>query len=323
MIAKEEQRYQNILSMANMGAELILHTKNGELLKNKDRISDNVSEYKVWGNALLYTLEAGELIIYSEGKSQRFQGNFFLSHFWGEEERFIVLKEEDDGDVYYECNRNFEMSRMSVNDAFVKQFYKNYYITQEGDILSCYTLAGVSLWRHSINSLLGGEKSIIMSDLIPFKDRLFFYLNDYTRNESKTFCLKIDTGEILQASDHMKGWLTLNGERLFATDKKRVLILDANTLAVQSVDIAEQLSDLPDHLGMSYNKFSIANDLLFYTGERTSNVGVIDILNKRAIWKKQLNVDGSVIRQLLAYDNKFCVLDARDNFYSFEYDLTK
>lgn len=323
MIAKEKQGYQNILSIANMGTELILHTKNGELLKNKDKISDSVSEYRVWGNALLYALEAGELIIYSEGKSQRFQGNFFLSHFWGDEERFIVLKEEDDGDVYYECNRNFEMRRMSVNNSFVKQFYENYYITQEGDILCCYTLDGTSLWKHSINSLLGGEKSVIMSNLIPFKDRLFFYLNDYTLNVSKTFCLKIKSGEILEATDHMKGWLTLNGERLFATDKKRVLILDANTFGVQSVDIAAQLSDLPDHLGLSYSKFTIVNDLLFYTGERTPNVGIIDILNKKALWKKQFDVDGSVIRQLLVYDNKFCVLDARDNFYSFEYDLTE
>jgi hypothetical protein len=306
-----------------MEIDIILHTKRGELLKNRDKISDGVSEYRVWGNALLYTLEAGELIVYSEGKSQHFQGNFFLSHFWGEEERFIVLKEESDGDVYYECNRNFEMRRISVNNSFVKQFYKNYYISQEGDVLCCYTLDGTSLWKHNINSLLGGKKSVIMSNLVSFKDRLFFYLNDYTLNVSKTFCLKMETGEILDATNDMKGWLTLNGERLLATDKKRILILDANTFEIQSIDIAEQLLDLPDHLGMSYNKFSIANDLLFYTGERTPNIGVIDILNKRAIWKKQLNMDGSVIRQLLVYDNKFCVIDAGDNLYSFEYDLTE
>ena len=312
------QRLQNIASIGLIGEDLILHTKSGELLKNENKIGDSVSEYRVWGNALLYTLEAGELIVYSEGKSRHFQGNFFLSHFWGEEERFIVLKEESDGDVYYECNRNFEMRRISVNNSFVKQFYKNYYISQEGDVLCCYTLDGTSLWKHNINSLLGGEKSVIMSNLVSFKDRLFFYLNDYTLNVSKTFCLKMETGEILDATNDMKGWLTLNGERLLATDKKRILILDANTFEVQSIDMAEQLLDLPDYLGMSYNKFSVVNNLLFYTGERTPNVGVIDISSKKAIWKKQFDA-GDVIRQLLVYDTKVCVIDARDNFYSFEY----
>jgi hypothetical protein len=317
------QHLQNIASIGLIGEDLILHTKSGQLLKNENKIGDSVSEYRVWGDVVLYTHEAGGLMIYSESTSQHIHGNFFLSHFWGEEERFVVLREENDEDVYYECNRNFEMRRISLNNSFVKQFYKNYYISQEGDVLCCYTLDGTSSWKHNINSLLGGEKSVIMSNLVSFKDRLFFYLNDYTFNASKTFCLKIETGEILEATDQMKGWLTLNGERLFATDKKRVLILDANTFSVQSIDIAEQLSDLPDHLGMSYNKFSVVNDLLFYTGERAPNVGVIDISNRKALWKKQFDVAGTVIRQLLVYNNKICVLDARDNLYSFEYDLTE
>jgi hypothetical protein len=311
------QHLQNITSIGLIREDLILHTKSGELLKNGNKIGDGVSEYRVWGNVVLYTPEAGGLMIYGESISQHIHGNFFLSHFWGEEERFVVLREENDEDVYYECNLNFAMNRMSLNNSFVKIFHKNYYISLEGDDLCCYILDGTSLWQHNINSLLGGKNCVVMSDLVPFADRLFFYLNDYTLNVSKTFCLKMESGEILNVTDDMKGWLTLNGERLLATDKKRILILDANTFEVQSIDMAEQLSDLPDHLGMSYNKFSVVNNLLFYTGERTPNVGGIDISSKKTIWKKQFDA-GDVIRQLLVYDTKVWVIDARDNFYSFE-----
>jgi hypothetical protein len=320
MIITEEQRHQNILSMDSMGGDLILHTKNGELLMGGDKINERVSGYRVWGNALLYTLEAGELIIYSEGQSQSIRGNFFLSHFWGEEERFIVLKEEQDEDVYYECSRDFKMHRLNVKNPFVKQFYKSYYFSLEGDALCCYALNGQSLWQHSINSLLGGKDGTVMSDLVPFKDQLFFYLNDYALNVSKTFCLRITTGEILIVAEEMKGWLMLSGEKLFATNKKRILIMDTNSFTVESLDIANQLSGLPDHLGMSYNKFFVVNDLLFFAGERTSNVGVVDLRKREVLWTKHLDVtENTIVKQILVYGNKFCVLDARDNFYSFEY----
>jgi outer membrane protein assembly factor BamB len=311
-----QQRLSNIQSIDLMGKDLILHTKSGELLKNGDKINEAVSGYRVWGNTLLYTLDAGGLIIYSEGKSKSIQGNFFLSHFWGEHGRFIVLREEQDGDIYYECSRDFEMHRLDINNSFIKQFYKDYYISQEGDALCCYTLDGKLLWQYSINNLLGGNNSVVMSNLVPFKDKLFFYLNDYTLNASKTFCLRITTGEILEATEDMKGWLMLCGDKLFATNKKSVLVMDANSLTVQSLDIEDQLSYLPDHLGMSYNKFQVVNNFLFYAGERALDVGIVDISEKKLLWTKQLE---NVIRQILAYDNKFCVLDARDNFYSFEY----
>jgi hypothetical protein len=128
--------------------------------------------------------------------------------------------------------------------------------------------------------------------------------------------LRITTGEILEATEDMKGWLMLCGDKLFATNKKSVLVMDANSLTVQSLDIEDQLSYLPDHLGMSYNKFQVVNNFLFYAGERALDVGIVDISEKKLLWTKQLE---NVIRQILAYDNKFCVLDARDNFYSFEY----
>jgi hypothetical protein len=97
--------------------------------------------------------------------------------------------------------------------------------------------------------------------------------------------------------------------------------MDANSFVVQSLDMADQLSNLSDHLGMSYNKFSVMDNLLFYVGEKTSNVGAIDIHKKQVLWTKQIEtVDNAIIREVLIYNNKFCVLDALDNFCSFEYE---
>ena len=88
--------------------------------------------------------------------------------------------------------------------------------------------------------------------------------------------------------------------------------MDVNTFEVQNIDMSDQLPFFEDFIGMSYRNFTVQDNLLYFTGETSSVIGVIDLLKKELLWHKNIKVKNNInplIKKIKVEGNKFYVLD--------------
>lgn len=199
--------------------------------------------------------------------------------------------------------------------------------------------SGEIFWDRDIQKLLKNSETEIYGKPLIIEGKLFFFLFDSSRetNENTTFCLDIETGDILWQNTDFGGWLTTFENNIYSVKDKQIQILDPETFEVFNLDLQEQLSILDKEeyrpednmtwqktFSFSYSTYVIENDHLYFTQQKGNTIGVINLKTEELLWHIDLEIDsGEIIplfKDLKVYNDKLYVLDSGNTLHIFEKD---
>ncbi|MFT7900249.1 hypothetical protein VBY74_09720 [Tenacibaculum ascidiaceicola] len=235
--------------------------------------------------------------------------------------RFNILTKEKE-----ELNVN----KTSIPIALCKDVLILKSLEKDGYFIDFYSIISEEYFeKFSLNKLLKNDNAKVYGEPIVLNDRLFIYLFDSTHktNDKKTICFDINKGELLWESNVFTGWSTISQGKIYSVKNKSVQILNPNTFELTNIDLQEELSVLDYRINDTVNSivsnvffslstsvYKVYNDYLYFSQEKGSTVGVIDLENKKLVWHSKIEIkSGDIIPLVLKIEfnnNHLYVLDS-------------
>lgn len=200
--------------------------------------------------------------------------------------------------------------------------YGKYIIGATSKSTSCYEYdTGVSqVWQHTFTDLLQHERAILHSPIIEHKGKLYFFL-DGAENR-RTFCLDIETGEVLYQYNALQGWLVKDGDYLYSTEWDAVIRLNTQTHEIVHWKTQGQLEAAGLGSYLDYSRYAVQDGLVYFTqsmGVEHTTVGILDFNNRELLWYHQFEDDMvGAIGSIQVHDNRLYVHTQDNTLHVFE-----
>lgn len=312
--------------------------KNSLILKTEDKLIDYYNEKVLENNIELFSIidsklfikKKGELVFFQEEIKIVLNGTFnpkkavFFNDF------FIQLGKVKKEKKTIKVNlRNSQISTINIEPYYPSLSYKNYALKIANFIELYDPFNGKSFWKREFKDLLHNENASIYGNTQVIGNRLFFFLFDRSRTtaDKSTYCLNAETGQILWQSDEFGGWLTKFDDRIYSVFDKTVQILNPMTFNVEKIDLTNCLSVLdkeiyfnPDNKNykktffLSSARYQIEKSNLFFTEDRGSTFGVVNLQTKELIDYKELEIKNEDVKSIgvIKIDSKMIYVSDSD-----------
>jgi hypothetical protein len=194
------------------------------------------------------------------------------------------------------------------------------------NFLTCHPLStGEEKWRLNFDALLGIAETRLYGDILEDKERLFFFLSEVQAGVGATFCISLETGEVLQKIESFGGWLQLVDGQLYVLGRKELKILNPDTFEKTVVDFSAILA--PHDWQFTWNKYVIKDHYLYFINENvggggTATVGILDIRTQDLVWYTDIEIEAGKywIAEIRVQDNRLYVLTQGGTLYVYEYE---
>lgn len=216
------------------------------------------------------------------------------------------------------CNEK----QFSINYENANRFlFDDYLITQpnSNDCIKCNNVCDENQnWEVRYSEIFMSDSYCSYINVINYDDKIFFYLEG--QNEvAKTCALDMKTGEILYSSGDMKGFLTLDNEKIYSISHYHVNIINPNNFDLQQIDLEDLLRK--EDLYLSWDRYKIRDGYLYFTDTYKPVFGIIDLEKKELLWKESIEIENENLKVIMGIrlNKNNIIIDSSDgSLYIYE-----
>lgn len=334
-------RLENIFSFDFFNNELVFQQESKLILQPEGSIiEEGISSFLVKNNNLI-TNNTEQIKLYFSDKSINLEGTFRLANgFLVDEFYFNIGKVNKERKTYV-----INLESGEINDFPSKPYYPHQILKKDKAFIFSQKIefynpfSGEVFWNKDISELLKTTNTEIYGKPQIINNKLFFFLFDssHLTDERITLCLDVETKEVLWESKKFGGWLTTFEDKIYAIKDKQVQILNPETFEVTNLDLQEQLLvlDKKTHkpedqmiwqipFSFSSSTYVIKDNHLYFTQEKNSTVGIIDLKTKELLWHTDIEINSGdiipIITDIKVHGTRLYILDSSNTLHIFEKD---
>lgn len=233
---------------------------------------------------------------------KEFKYYFFISDYFS---LYIDLNNENE--LVYHSKEKVIKFEYVFSHTYISEKYLIYTYSDQIMILNFKAENQIKI---KLFDLTGLNTTKIYGPIIPCEDKFFVYINgtSYEDNFHKTFCIDINSGEVVKAIEKFNGYMQSYGNIIYTINGHSLQILNATTLVYSDWNFQEIATENGFYTSDS-SLWLISNEYLYFVqniGDTKAKVGVLDFINRTFIDKIELNeTDGSIIDIKVQNDKLF------------------